>query len=342
MNFSIEISSDSDDGVEIPFAERVAKRAFGRKNIGNEKTESPKRSKISSSAFSDSDSDLPSPSSKPSAHESVSVTPPPAYISPYRRKVTTSQPGSPLPDTEELLPHTEEIMRGSCGLGVKYHSSSSSISTKSSTAPSSSSTDSTMLENNANAFNNKKTKEDKEFEKRKKIEEKLEKQKSKDLDKQSSKALKEAEKATAKQTDKTEVHKYLLVVLDPSTVSSPPGSEILNLLSNPPDSKAESVFQFSVEKLPVPEALTWKRKVISYEVTGGQVQMKENWQEEGRALVFLSAEDLAAKVEDGSLRPWAENAKSRLGGKHVTLMVYNYNAYIKQTRMPRRVSGKPR
>ena len=43
----------------------------------------------------------------------------------------------------------------------------------------------------------------------------------KELDKQSSKALKEAEKMTAKQTDKTEVHKYLLVVLDTSTVSDP-------------------------------------------------------------------------------------------------------------------------
>ena len=57
--------------------------------------------------------------------------------------------------------------------------------------------------------------------------------------------------------------------------------------------------------------------------------MIENWQEEGRALVFLSADDLADKVKDGSLGSWAVNAKTKLGGAHVTLMVYNYNAYFK-------------
>jgi len=148
-------------------------------------------------------------------------------------------------------------------------------------------------------------------------------------DKQNSKALKDAEKATSKQTDKTEVHKYLLVVIDPQTVSSPPGSEILNLLRNPPDSKEESIFQFSVENLPVPESLFWKRKVISYEVTDGKVKMIEQWQEEGRALIFMSAEDLAAKVGSGSLRDWATDAKIKLGGKHITLMVYNYKDYFK-------------
>jgi len=121
----------------------------------------------------------------------------------------------------------------------------------------------------------------------------------------------------------------LMVVLDPSTVSCPPGSEILNLLTNPPDTKAESIFQYRVENLPVPGSLTWRRKVISYEVTSGQVQLMENWQEEGRALVFLAADELARKVGDGTLKVWAENAKRLLGGKHLTLMVYNYNAYFK-------------
>jgi len=69
--------------------------------------------------------------------------------------------------------------------------------------------------------------------------------------------------------------------------------------------------------------------VISYQVISGQVQLLENWQEEGRALVFLAAEDLAEKVENGSLKHWAETTKKSLGGKHLTLMVYNYNAYFK-------------
>ena len=329
MDFSIEISSDSDGGEEVPFAVRVARKTFGKKPSDQEKKKSPKRMKVSSSAFSDSDCDLPSPPPQASIHDSVAVTPPPAFISPYRpsTQVRISHPVSTLPGTEELLPDTEELETEEFGLGIKSLSSSSSVMSRMSSKSSKSSSNSVMVDNAGKE--NKKTKEEKELEKLKKLEEKLNKQKSKDLDKQSSKALKEAEKVTAKQTDKTEVHKYLLVVLDPSTVSSPPGSEILNLLSNPPDSKAESVFQFSVEKLPVPESLCWRRKILSYEVTDGQVQMIENWQEEGRALVFLSADDLADKVKDGSLRSWAVNAKTKLGGAHVTLMVYNYNAYFK-------------
>ena len=57
--------------------------------------------------------------------------------------------------------------------------------------------------------------------------------------------------------------------------------------------------------------------------------MSEQWQEEGRALIFLAAEDLAVKVEDKSLIGWAKDAKYKLGGKHITLMVYNYKAYFK-------------
>ena len=38
-----------------------------------------------------------------------------------------------------------------------------------------------------------------------------------------SKAYKEAEKIFNKQTDKTEVNKYMLVSIDPEVISSPPG-----------------------------------------------------------------------------------------------------------------------
>ena len=326
MDFSIEISSDDEDSKEIPFADRVAKRAFGGSKNNSNEEKSSKHPKMSS-AFSDSDSDLPSPPpTKSSAQESVALTPPPNYISPFRRN--DSPPSSPLPDTEELLPDTEELLPDTEEIdlgshGIESLSSNSTASTKSSISSS------VTHSENVGRAHNKKTKEEKELEKLKKQNERLEKQKLKELDKQSSRALKEAEKMTSKQTDKTEVHKYLLVVLDPSTVSSPPGSEILNMLTNPPDSKAESVFQYRVEPLPVPGSLTWRRKIISYSMTGGQVQFLENWEEEGRALIFLAADDLAARVEEGSLKSWAEDAKKKLCGKHVTLMVYNYNSYFK-------------
>ena len=328
MDFSIEISSDSENECnEVPFAERVARRAFGEKqNSCQEGNISSKRPKMSC-AFSDSDSDLPSfsPPKKQSILDQVSVTPPPDYISPYRRKTPSDVSHTPsslddkeeLPDTEEILPDEEYSH------DLYFPTSVSSTSSKSSTV---------LSAQNSEKLGNvksKKSKEEKELEKLQKNKEKLEKQKLKEQDKQNSKAIKDAEKLTAKQTDKTEVHKYLMVVLDPSTVSCPPGSEILNLLTNPPDTKAESVFQYRVENLSVPGSLTWRRKVVSYQVTSGQVQLTENWQEEGRALVFLAADDLARKVGDGTLKVWAENAKRMLGGKHLTLMVYNYNAYFK-------------
>lgn len=337
MDFSIEISSGSeDDGKEIPFAERVAFKTFGDgKNKNNQgKTSTYKPPKMSS-AFSDSDSDLPSPpppDKKQSIQDSVSVTPPPDYISPYRRRTAQapSSPDSPsndrkeiLPETVEVLPDTEELVSATDICDVDSLSPNSSVSSKASIISSS------TLSKNDGKVKNKKTKEMKELDKLKKHQEKMVKQKSKELDKQKNKALKEAEKIVAKQTDKTEVHKYLMVIIDPTTVSCPPGSEILNMLNNPPDSKAENVFQYQVENLHVPGSLTWRRKVISYEVISGEVQLLENWQEEGRVLVFLAAEDLAGKVENGSLKYWAENTKKCLGGKHLTLMVYNYNAYFK-------------
>jgi hypothetical protein len=111
MDFSIEISSDSDGGEEVPFAVRVARKTFRKKPSNQEKKKSPKRMKISSSAFSDSDCDLPSPPPQASIHDSVAVTPPPAFISPYRpsTKVRISPPVFTLPGIEELLPDTEEL-----------------------------------------------------------------------------------------------------------------------------------------------------------------------------------------------------------------------------------------
>ena len=48
----------------------------------------------------------------------------------------------------------------------------------------------------------------------------------------------------------------------------------------------------------------------------------------GDGTSYSESDDLADKVKDGSLKSWAENAKTKLGGKHITLMVYNYNAYL--------------
>ena len=73
-----------------------------------------------------------------------------------------------------------------------------------------------------------------------------------------------------KQTDKSEVNKYVLVLMDPALISAPPGPEILNVLTNPPTGKQEEVFQYRVENQRVPGTLTWKRKIIHFTVAAGQ------------------------------------------------------------------------
>ena len=192
--------------------------------------------------------------------------------------------------------------------------------------------------------------EDKENHRQRKLLEKQEKRKQKENEKKNSKAAKEAEKLVSKQIDKTEVHKYLGVIVDPALVSAPPGSEILNLLQNPPSGKAEHVFQFRVEPLPAPCCLVWRRKVVSYSADNGDVDIQvtyhyclfrdvivgtqEHTQEEGRALLLLSAEALIEKIDDKSLERWAFDTKKKLGGKHITLMVYNYNEYFKKVELP--------
>ena len=78
MNF--DISSDSDDGQDMTFAERAKARAFGGKIIAAKNRKSPKRKKpVLSHAFSDSDSEVALPSPKKGRGESVCLTPPPAY-----------------------------------------------------------------------------------------------------------------------------------------------------------------------------------------------------------------------------------------------------------------------
>ena len=57
---------------------------------------------------------------------------------------------------------------------------------------------------------------------------------------------------------------------------------------------------------------------------------QEFTQEEGRALILMSAESLVEKIAGQCLESWVTDAKRKLAGKHITLMVYNYNDYFKQ------------
>jgi len=134
---------------------------------------------------------------------------------------------------------------------------------------------------------------------------------------------------TNRQTNKEEVHKYMVVVIDPQVVSSPPGTDILNLLKNPPDGKSESIFQFVVEQQPEPGVLTWRRRVVSHQLRDGRVQFDAQVLEEDRAMLFLSAANVADKVVEGSFECWVKDVKRKLDGKHVTLMVYDYNSYLR-------------
>jgi len=146
-----------------------------------------------------------------------------------------------------------------------------------------------------------------------------------------SKEVKEAEKMANKQTDKSEVNKYVLVLMDPALISAPPGPEILNVLTNPPTGKQEEVFQYRVENQRVPGTLTWKRKIIHFTVAAGQPVISSSWVYERRSLVFVSAADVAEKIHSGTLEAWAESVKEELGrSNHVTLMVYDFNNYFRQ------------
>ena len=210
---NISISSDDSED-DIPFAQRVAQKRSGNSNITIPKKKKEDNLKPMSSAFSETDDSPSTPASKAGRREPVIEVTPPPEPSPYQpRRVPLSKSNSrmsELPDTEEMVPEDS------------FKSSSSVISRASSSASSRS---------------KKSTKEEKENEKRRREEEKQTKKQQKEFEKKNSKAVKEAEKLVNKQTDKAEVNKYLVVVVDPAAVSCPPGSEVLNLLQNPPSGK---------------------------------------------------------------------------------------------------------
>ena len=167
------------------------------------------------------------------------------------------------------------------------------------------------------------SKEEKEIERRQKKQEK-------ELEKEKSKAIKDAEKIVAKQADKSEVNKYMEVIIDPEAVSCPPGSDILSALQRPPTEKAEHIFSFRVERLPVPQAITWRRKIVSFSLNNGRVEFQETWQEEGRVLILLSTLDLIEKIESKTIETWARDVKRKFGGKHISLMIYGFKEYFKE------------
>ena len=47
-------------------------------------------------------------------------------------------------------------------------------------------------------------------------------------------------------------------------------------------------------------------------------------------MILMSAEALVEKIAQHCLESWVIDAKRKLAGKHITLMVYNYNDYFKQ------------
>lgn len=305
MNF--DISSDSEDGGS--FAERAARKAFGAKATAAKKPAKVIPKKTLSHAFSDSDSEveLPSPKRARGANDSVCLTPPPAYVAspvlPRRPAVPAPQrqpwqDGEDLPDTEELVVERQDSATSS-GLS-RVNSVSSS-------------------RGGAN-------KENKEVEKQRKQEERQRKKDEKEAHNAMSKGQKEVAREISRQSHKEEVNKYMLVVIDPAVVASAPGPAILQALRTPPNGKAECVFQFVVEAQPVAGAVSWRRRVVS-QGQGGRLQ--EEWQQEHRCLLLLSCEELAQKVQSGSLDGWVRQSKERLGGRHLTLVVYDYLAFFR-------------
>ena len=134
----------------------------------------------------------------------------------------------------------------------------------------------------------------------------------------------------AKQADKTEVNKYMEVIIDPEAVSCPPGSDILSALQKPPTEKAEHIFTFRVQSLPEPRSLTWRRKIVSFSEINGRVQFTESWQEEGRVLIVISTLDLVEKIGNKTIETWARDVKRKFGGKHISLMIYGFKEYFKE------------
>ena len=308
--------SDEDDfnfdiGNDLPLAQRL-------KNKGM----SFSQKKTLSSAFSDNedddDSTVTPPSKQPRRRRNVQVelTPPPE-CSPYVPSTSSSAAAAwarsssrysaVLNDDDDDLPDTEELIPPPQSLTSALSKSSSSSSSKSARSLS---------------------KEEKENEKKRKEEQKLIMKKLKETEKVMSKEMKEAEKLVSKQSEKGEVNKYLTVVIDQEAVNAPPGNEILAMLQDPPSGKEDHVFKYKVESLPIPGALLWRRKVISYNTENGKVNIEETLQEEQRALVLISTQSIVDKISDNSIEMWAVNVKEALGDKHITLMIYGYNEYF--------------
>ena len=312
MNF--DISSDSDDGAELPFAQRVAKKAFGGVNASkNVEIKSKEFSDIGktrpkkvglSHAFSDSDSDDGLVSPPKFVRKEVELTPPPAF-----------EDSENLPDTEPFVDSDgqadTEPLSDTDGLPANRQNS------KTATVRSESSGRSSNKENKGSR---------KEAEKREKAAERLKQKEEKEALKANSKNQKEIDRQIARQTNKEQVHRYLVVQLDPAVVNSAPGPAILINLRQPPNGKSENVFQYEVKEQPVSGVVSWKRKVLCQGSTG---QVEEYWQEEARCLLLISAEEVASKVVSGKLEEWAVETKAKLEGRHLTLVIWDYQQYFR-------------
>ena len=310
---SYDISSDSDDGGELPFAERAAKKAFGGENASKNVEIKAKskavrefgvmRSKklVGSHAFSDSDSDdgvIVSPPKR--VRKEVELTPTPSF-----------EDSDNLPDTEPFMDSETEPLSDTDVLPAKRQDS------KASTVKSGSSGRSSNKENIGSK---------KEAEKKEKTAERLRKKEEKEALKANNKNQKEVERQISKQTNKDQVHLYLVVQLDPVVVNSAPGPAILTHLRQPPTGKSDHVFQYEVKEQEVPGVVSWKRRVLCQ---GSNGQMEEYWQEEARCLLLISAEEVATKVVSGNLEEWAMEARAKLEGQHLTLVIWDYQQYFR-------------
>ena len=284
MDENIQISSDSEE--EIPFAERVGRKVYG-KDWSNASSSARFTSILSKPDSSGHRS--PSPTRKVSGLN-VQITPPPPSpeVSPAPSRSTSSLTSSRSSGSSLLVPSSSTV-------NVTNKSKKQKVS-----------------------------REEKEIERQRKKQEK-------ELEKENNKAIKDAEKIVAKQTDKDQVNKYMEVIIDPEAVSCPPGSEILSALQKPPTEKAEHIFTFRVEKLPVPRSLTWRRKILlDFSLNNGRAQFQESWQEEGRVMILISTLDIVDKIEHKTIESWARDAKRKCGGKHLSLMIYGFKEYFKE------------
>ena len=175
MDKVTEISSDneSDCGDEIPFAERVAQKLPSNKTV----IKYPK--KTAASAFSDTDDEeevVRAPRSKFLKNDTLEITPPPIC--------------SPAPPVRSTFNFVHDQERDDV-IAVSEKGKMSGLIPGDSVGLS--------------------KKEMKEVEKKKREEDKQQKKKIKENQKQNIKAIKEAEKLVNKQTDKSEVNKYLQV-----------------------------------------------------------------------------------------------------------------------------------